>query len=333
MKYSLLGRSGVRVSRVCIGTYPYGVAPLAKDVDRLMGRALDLGINFIDTSNSYGNQARFDRQGAPPAAERASSEEMVGKALKGRRNEVVLASKVQEWMYDGPNGGGPEGGGLSRVHMMEQVEQTLSRLGTDHLDVYHAHHPDPTTPLDVTLRTFDDLVRQGKVRYCAISNFPAWQLAEAAMLAEHLGLDAPVANQINYNLINREVEAETVPAAQRFGLSLTVFGPLGGGLLTGMGVMQKQSRYMQSLYGTQRRYSPEQLAVAEKMDTLGAEWGHPPAQLALAWLLSRPTVAAAITGPETVEELEQNAAAVDIELSDDQMAALSEVGLGVKPTM
>ena len=336
MEYSLLGRTGVRVSKVALGTYPFGVAPLAKDVDALVGHALDIGINVIDTSNSYGNQARFDRVGAPSAAERESAEELVGKAIKSRRDEVVLCTKVQEWMYDGPNGGGPNGGGLTRYHIMQQVEQTLRRMQTDHIDIYHMHHPDPTTPLDWTLRAMDDLVRQGKVRYIAVSNFPAWQMVEAQLTAEKMGTETPVVNQVNYNLINRAPERELVPAALRFGISITCYSPLAGGLLTGAEIAERPARYNRPGVepSTQRRrYDEGQLATAEKMDTLGAEWGMPPARIALAWLLSRPAVAVVVTGPETIEELDASAAAADTHLDEEQLKMLAEVGVGVRAGM
>jgi aryl-alcohol dehydrogenase-like predicted oxidoreductase len=183
MQYRLLGRSGLRVSSVCLGTAFFGITPLEDGVDALVGRALDLGITFFDTANSYGNQTRFDRPGIPPAAERKSSEELLGRALKGRhRYDVIVATKVQEKMAEGPNDGGPAGGGLTRKHIVAQCEQSLRRLQTDYIDVYYAHHPDPTTPLDQTLRAFDELVKQGKVRYPALSNFASWQLIKALWL-------------------------------------------------------------------------------------------------------------------------------------------------------
>ena len=326
MEYSLLGRSGVRVSKVALGTFPFGVAPLAKDVDALVGHALDIGVNVIDTSNSYGNQSRFDRPNAPPAAERESAEELIGKAIKGRRDEVVLCSKVQEWMNDGPNGGGPTSGGLTRMHIMQQVEQSLRRLQTDHLDVYHMHHPDPTTPLDASLHVFDDLVRQGKVRYVAVSNFEAWRMTEAHVTAEEHGWETPVVNQVNYTLINRGIEREVVPAALRFGVSITCYAPLGGGVLTGVETTKRLPRSGRMRDQGMPAFPPDRVQIAEKMDALGAEWGIAPAQLALAWLLSRPAVAVVVTGPETPEELDVSAGAADLKLSPEQLEELSKVG-------
>ncbi|HEY7295809.1 MAG TPA: aldo/keto reductase, partial [Dehalococcoidia bacterium] len=234
MQYEELGPSGVRVSRLCLGTAAFGVAPLAEGCGPLVGRALDLGINFFDTANSYGNQPRFDRPGAPPAAERASAEELLGRALAGRRAAAFLATKVME-----PVGPGVNDRGLSRRHIMQQVEQSLRRLRTDYIDLYYAHHPDPRTPLDQTLRAFDDLIREGKVRYVGLSTFPAWQTTEALWICDRLGLYAPICCQLPYNMAVRGIEQEVVPACRRFGLGITVFSPLAGGLLAGIETLSR----------------------------------------------------------------------------------------------
>lgn len=207
MQYQLLGQTGVRVSRLALGTALFGVAPLEADAAGLVRRALDLGVNFFETANSYGNQARFDRPGRPPAEQRRSAEEILGQALAGRRHEVVLATKVMERVGPGVNDGG-----LSRRHIVQQAEESLRRLRTDYIDLYYAHHPDPATPLEQTLRAFDDLVRQGKVRYAGLSTFPAWQMTEALWTSDRLGLNAPVCNQASYSLATRSAERELVPA-------------------------------------------------------------------------------------------------------------------------
>ena len=325
MEYSLLGNSGVRVSKISVGTFPYGIAPLAENVNALIGRALDLGINFVDCANSYGNQSRFDRPGAPPAAERESAEELVGKALRGRRHEVILSSKVQEAMGSGANGGGPLGGGLTRVHMMQQVEQSLRRFNTDYIDIYHAHHPDPTTPIDQTMRVFDDLIKQGKIRYCALSTFPGWELTEAMLISQQLGLNTPVCHQIRYNLIDRRPEHEVIPASNHFGVSLTAFSPLDGGIIAGPEIGNRAPRFQSALSQGRPAFSDFQIAVASKLETLGGEWGYRPSQLGLAWLLSRPGVASAIVGPETIEELEEDVTSLDVDLDSDQMRILDEI--------
>ena len=330
MEYAILGRTGVRVSRLCLGTATFGVAPLAADASALIHRALDLGINFFDTANSYGNQTRFDRPGVPPAPQRRWAEEMLGEALKGRRHEVIIASKVQEQIGDGPNDGGQKGGGLSRVHIMRQIDQTLRRLQTDYIDVYYMHHPDPITPIDQTLRAFDDLIHAGKVRYGAFSTFPTWKMIEGLWVADRLGLHAPVCHQVAYNLAWRNapmpIEREVQPACLQYGLSMTVFSLLGGGLLTGIDTLSRSHTGAQRWGG--RGFTPEQIQAGEDLDALAKRWGQSPAQLALAWLIARPAVAAAIIGPETIGELEASVPAADLKLTPEQMAEVDAIGQG-----
>src|SRR3954449_9830126 len=230
MRYSVLGSTGVKVSKVCLGTATFGVAPTAQQADGAVGAALDLGINFFDTANVYGATPTFDRPGAPPATEREPAEELLGRALRGRRSKVGIATKSGERRFD-------PAAGLSRRYIIQQVEQSLRRLGTDYVDVYYAHFPDPDTPLEQTLVVYDDLVRQGKLRYMALSNYPAWQVTQALWIADDRhSAAAPVCAQVKYNLIDRAAEAELAPASQQFGLSIVPFGPLHGGLLAGMQV-------------------------------------------------------------------------------------------------
>ncbi len=319
MLYRTLGTTGIQVSRIGIGTATFGVAPLEADCDRLIGRALDLGINLIDTANSYGNQARFDRAGAPPASARSSAEEIVGRAIRGRRSAVVLCSKVME-----PVGEGPNDRGLSRRHVMEQVEISLKRLGTDHLDVYYAHHPDPATPLDQTLRAFDDLVRQGKIRHAALSTFPAWQTTEALWIADRLGLAPPVCAQIAYSLANRIAERETLPACWRFGLGVTVLSPLAGGLLAGPAVRERA--VAGGLRWGAPGFSESQIALAKQLEAIAVDSGNTPAALALAWLTTRPGIGCALVGPETLVELEANAAAGGLDLPAELLERVDAIG-------
>jgi aryl-alcohol dehydrogenase-like predicted oxidoreductase len=318
MKYAILGRTGVQVSRIALGTATFGVAPQEDLAVRIVARALDLGINIFDTANSYGNQARFDRPGAPVASERASAEEILGRALAGRRQDVVLCSKVME-----PVGAGPNDRGLSRLHIFNQVEQSLRRLKTDHLDVYYAHHPDQNTPLEETVRAFADLIQQGKIRYWALSTFSAWMMTEALWVAERLGAPPPVANQLPYNLSFRMVERDTQPACQKFGVSITAFSPLAGGLLAGGDVLQRP------IAGNQRwgfpGFNPLQVKFAEAFGAVASKHGMSNPVLALAWLTSKPRLASAIIGPETLEELEANAAAGDVDLSAEIVAELEAI--------
>lgn len=310
MKYSLLGRTGVRVSNIALGTAAFGVAPLEEDADALVARALELGVNHFDTANTYGNQSRFDRPGVPPAEARRSAEEILGRALRGHRHEAIIATKVMERVGPGPNDAG-----LSRRHIAQQVEQSLRHLGTDYIDVYYAHHPDPDTPISETLDVFDGLIRQGKVRYFALSLFPAWRLTEALLVAERLGLHSPVALQTSYSLANRGIEPEIVPACLHFGLPVLAFSPLAGGLLSGAAALERP--YVGNLRWGGRGFSEVQAGLARELDGLAGEAGHPPAQLALAWLLSRPAVCGAIIGAEKIETLEISAGASELDIGSD----------------
>ena len=203
MKYSVLGTTGVKVSRICLGTATFGVAPTAQDADRVVGAAIDLGINFVDTADVYGNMPVFDRPGAPAAADREPAEQILGRALRGRRDEMVIATKS-----NGIVGLDINDRGLSRRHIIRQVETSLRRLETDYIDLYYAHDPDPDTPLEQTLAAYDDLIRQGKIRYVGLSNHPAWQVTQALWIADDRRLQAPVAAQVKYNLIDRAAERE-----------------------------------------------------------------------------------------------------------------------------
>src|SRR4029453_203897 len=219
MEYSLLGPTGVKVSKICLGTATFGVAPDAQEAGRVVHAALDAGINFFDTANVYGATPTFDRPGAPPASEREPAEQLLGRALVGRRDDVVIATKSGERRFD-------PAAGLSRRYVIQQVEHSLRRLGTDYIDLYYAHFPDPDTPLEQTLSAYDDLVRQGKLRYVALSNYPAWQVTHALWIADDRRLTAPVCVQVKYNLVDRTAERELAPACVRFGLSIVPFAPL-----------------------------------------------------------------------------------------------------------
>jgi 1-deoxyxylulose-5-phosphate synthase len=320
MEYCLLGPTGVNVSKICLGTATFGVAPDAQEAGRVVGAALDAGINFFDTANVYGASPTFDRPGAPPAAERQPAEQILGRALAGRRDDVVIATKSGERRFD-------PAAGLSRRYIMQQVEHSLRRLGTDYIDLYYAHFPDPDTPLDQTLSAYDDLVREGKLRYIALSNHPAWQVTHALWIADdrHLAA-APVCVQVKYNLIDRAAERELAPACVRFGLSIVPFGPLHGGLLASTQVEQRR------IHGDQRFGGPgfteTELEIGRAVERLSQEWDLQPYQVSLAWLLSRPAVASAIVGAETVEEVAANASAADVILEPAQLDALTALRAG-----
>src|SRR6478609_6308406 len=315
MKYSVLGSTGVKVSQICLGTATFGVAPSAQDADRLVGAAIDLGINFVDTADVYGNMPVFDRPGAPAAAEREPAEQILGRALRGRRDEMVVATKS-----NGIVGQGVNDRGLSRRHIIRQAETSLRRLETDYIDLYYAHDPDPDTPLEQTLAAYDDLIQQGKILYVGLSNHPAWQVTQALWIADDRRLQAPVATQVKYNLVDRAAERELGPASERFGLSIIPYAPLHGGLLADLAVLDRE------VSGDQRfgaaGFSGSEVAVAREVDRLARVWGLAPYQVSLAWLLSRAAVASAIVGAETPEELNANATAADIELEPEQLDTL-----------
>jgi 1-deoxyxylulose-5-phosphate synthase len=320
MEFSVLGTSGIRVSKLALGTATFGVAPREADAGRLIGVALDAGINAIDTANAYGNLSHFDRPGVEPASERHSAEEIIGAVLKERRDSVILSTKASE-----PVGPGPNDRGLSRRHLVEQLERSLRRLRTDHVDIFYAHHPDPDTSFEDTLMTLDDLVRSGKARCYGLSTYPAWQSVEALWVADRRNLSRPACLQVRYNMAARQVETEIVPAALRFGLSLVVFSPLGGGLLATADMRNRP-------YAGEKRwgggaFTESQLFLAKRLEQVASEWGYSPSELALAWVLSRQGVATAVIGAEKVEEVVTNVRAVDVmaHLTREQFAALDDI--------
>ena len=213
MEYRQLGRSGLKVSEVCLGTMTFGHGTDKGEAKRMVDQAIDAGINFFDTANSYAD---------------AQSEVFLGKALKGKRKDVVVATK-----FYNPMGPGPNDSGMSRYHIMNTIEDSLKRLDTDHVDLFYIHHVDQQTPLEEMLRALDDLVRQGKVRYIACSNFEAWRLMEALWTSDSNGLERFVAYQPQYSLLVRDIEIDLVPACKFKDVGLVTWSPLGGGFLSG----------------------------------------------------------------------------------------------------
>lgn len=266
MQYSLLGTTGVEVSTICLGTATFGVAPPPAVADRIVGTARDLGVTFIDTADVYGNMPVFDRPGAPPAGDREPAETILGRALRGHRDEMVIASKS-----NGVVGLDVNDRGLSRRHVITQVEESLRRLQTDHLDLYYAHDPDPDTPLEQTLGAYDDVIRQGKVRCVGLSNHAAWRLVRALWIADDRRLQAPVAAEVKYNLVDRAAERELAPACVEFGLSLVPYAPLHGGLLAGLDVLDRD------VAGDQRFGAPgftdTEVHLARQVHRLSRAWG------------------------------------------------------------
>ncbi|MDA8290139.1 MAG: aldo/keto reductase [Actinomycetota bacterium] len=321
MDHAVLGTSGMRVSRLVLGTATFGVAPLEKEADRVVGAALDAGINMVDTANAYGNLAHFDREGVVPAAQRTSAEEIIGAVLGSRRDSLLLSTKASEQVGPGVNDSG-----LSRRHLVEQLDRSLRRLRTDHVDLFYAHHPDPDTPLDETLYVLDELVRSGKTRTYGLSTYPAWQTMHALWICDRRNLRTPACLQVRYNLVARQVESEIAPLAGEFGLSLLAFSPIAGGLLTTAEARERP--YTGETRWGGGAFTDSQVAAAARLEEIARRWGHPPARLALAWLLRRPSVAAAIIGPESAEQVATSAAAVPLarELGDEQLAELDTIG-------
>jgi aryl-alcohol dehydrogenase-like predicted oxidoreductase len=325
MRYRLLGRSGVRVSTICLGTVYFGSHVPRDEAIRVVHAALDRGVNFIDTAEIY----MRPHYGA--------AEETLGEALLGRRHEVVLATKKR---YDPAafRTGGPGDHGLTRYQIVTGVEGSLRRLRTDYIDLYYPHHVDPDVATEEWLRAFDDMVRAGKVRAIGLSNFPAWKMMETLWVAERRRLGAPVCVQTLYNLLDRDAERELTPACRAYGLSLVPYSPLAGGVLTGKyrpdGQPPDTSRA--ALVGLRQSGRPghipvlseANLAAAQCLAELAADQGASPAQLAIAWLLRQPQVASIIFGASTVAQLEENHAAAELDLSPE---LLDRIGGIVQP--
>lgn len=311
MEYRRLGRTGLKVSELCLGTMTFGGQADEETSGRIIHRALDAGVNFIDTADIYPMGGTVETAGR--------TEEIVGRALRGRRDGVVLATKVR-----GATGPGPNDQGLSRRHIMQAVEASLRRLGTDYIDLYQVHWPDVETPLEETLRALDDLVRQGKVRYVGCSNFEAWRLCKALWISDKYGLARFDSLQPRYNLLDRRVEREHLALCQEEGLGVIPYSPLGGGLLTG-----KYRPGQEPPPGTRGAVSARfgrwltegNLRAVAAVQELAQARGVTAAQFALAWLLSRPAVTAPIIGVTREEQLDELLGAVGLRLTPEELAA------------
>lgn len=312
MEYTHLGRSGLKVSRLCLGTMNFG--PLISEADSfaIMDKALESGINFFDTANVYGQ-----RRGE------GVTEGIIGRWLAqggGRREQIILATKVYGSMGDGPNDRG-----LSAYHIRCACEDSLRRLQTDHIDLYQMHHIDRETPWEEIWQAMEQLVREGKILYVGSSNFAGWHIAQAqgtAAARQFMGL---VSEQSLYNLSARMIELEVIPACRAYGLGLLPWSPLGGGLLAG--ALQKASEGRRASQDIQEAVEKHH-AQLETYESLCRELGEKPAEVALAWLLQNPAMTAPIIGPRTLEHLEGSLRALEIELSEDVLARLDEIWPG-----
>ncbi len=309
MQYRQLGKTGVRVSTVGLGTNRFGSPALPQDkVTAIIDAALDLGINFIDTSNSY--------QGS-------RSEETLGNALKGRRSSFVLATK-----FFFPTGEGPNDRGASRYHLMDAVEGSLRRLRSDHIDVYFVHRWDDTTPIEETLRALDDLIRQGKVRYIGASDFASWQLAHANALAGFHGWTEFAVLQSHYHMLERDVEREVLPYCRAHGVGFVPYYPLAGGFLTGKyakgqpppsGSRGESHPYVQK-FMTEANYD-----LMERLKTWAKERGRGMNELAHCWLLGQARVCSVISGATRIGQVQDNARAADWELTTAELSEVDEI--------
>jgi aryl-alcohol dehydrogenase-like predicted oxidoreductase len=310
MAHRLLGRTGVRVSSLCLGTMNFGGETPEKESIRMIHKALDAGINFVDTANMYNL---------------GESERVVGKALAGeRRAKVILATKVHFPMSKDPNDRGN-----SRRHIMQSVEASLQRLDTDWIDLYQIHRPQLHVPQDETLRALDDLVHQGKVRYIGCSTFPAWMVMEALAISERYGLARFISEQPPYNLLDRRIENELFPLAQRYDLALICWSPLAMGTLAGRyqraGKHPSGSRAARLGGWAAERITEAGVAAAQKAAGVAGRRGITPAQLALLWVKDRPGVTSAIIGPRTEAHLDDAIPVLDMQLDAEDAAALDEI--------
>lgn len=315
MEYTNLGRTGLRVSRFCLGTMAFGREADEATSYRIMDRALELGINFFDTANVYGEP-------------RGVTEEIIGRWMAqggGRRERIVLASKCYGSLGDGPNDRG-----LSAYHIRRASELSLHRLQTDHIDLYQMHHVDRATPWDEIWQAMGQLVTQGKVIYVGSSNFAAWQIGQAQGAASARNLLGLVSEQSRYSLAVRTIELEVIPACRALGIGILPYGPLRGGILAG-GTQQATTGRRSSL-GARTLFEKHKIQI-DAYEGLCREIGAAPAHVAQAWLLAQPGVTSPILGPRTVEQLEDSVMSAAVKLSDDVIARLDAIwpGPGTAP--
>ena len=324
MQYVNFGSAGVKVSRVALGLGLRGQGD-EKEARNLIAAALDQGVNLFDCANVYGLKDDW--------ANRGTSEKLLGKALHGRRDEVVITSKVRSAIGDGPNDIG-----LSRYHILREVERSLRRLNTDRIDVYLIHGLDETTPVEETFRALDSLVQEGKVRYVGICNHQAWQVVQALRVQERLNAAPLITVQNPYNLLNRELEREMFPMVAEMGLGVMVFSPLAVGLLSGVyrrDTMPEEN----SLWGGRRRHAFQDVLrdraadVVEEVVAVAERLGATPGQVSQAWVLSHPEVTCIISGADVPAHIEDTVGAVGLELPAEEIRRLDVVSAGLQTAL
>ena len=311
MKYKTLGRTGLKVSRLCLGTMNFGPHTSEVDSFKILDYALENGLNFVDTANVYGGKKG-----------EGTTEKIIGRWLKqgGRRDKIVLATKCYGEMGDGVNDRG-----LSAYHIRKACEDSLIRLETDHIDLYQMHHIDRQTPWDEIWQAMDHLIQEGKIIYVGSSNFAAIHVVQAQYEAKSRNLLGLVSEQSLYNLCDRNIELEMVPACRDFGLGLIPWSPLGGGLLGGIvdkspSLRRKEDRMQELL--------TKHFAQVQNYEKLCKELGEKPANVALSWLLHNPVVTAPIIGPRTMEQMVDSMQSLQVKLSDDVLQKLEEIWPG-----
>ena len=305
MQYRTLGRTGIKVSPYALGALMFATSvgnPDPEDSVKVIHKALDAGINLIDTSDAYGD-----------------SEEVVGRALKGRRDTVVLATK-----FSRPTGTDPNQQGGSRRWIMTAVENSLRRLQTDHIDLYQLHRADPDTDIEETLSALTDLIRAGKVRAIGASNTPASEIVEAQWVAERRGLERFRTEQPPYSILNRGIEAEVLPVAQRYGMGTVVWGPLGQGMLTGR-VRRGEENDLRRARFFQHLSDERRIDVVEKLVPLADEAGLPMTHLAMAFAVAHPGVTSALLGVRTMDQLDGLLAGIDVTLTGEILDRIDEI--------
>lgn len=314
MQYVNLGRTGLKVSRLCLGTMNFGPQTSEEDAYRIMDRALERGINFWDTANVYGGKRG-----------EGITEQILGRYFAqgdGRRDKVVLATKVYNDMGDWPNQTR-----LSALHIRKACEDSLRRLQTDYLDLYQMHHIWREAPWEEVWQAFELLVQQGKVIYVGSSNFGGWHIAQANEAARRRNFLGLVSEQSIYHLLNRNIELEVIPACRAYGLGVIPWSPLGGGLLGG--VLQKMEAGRRASEGVQKQLEKNRDTI-EAWEALCRDLGENPADVALAWMLQNPAITAPIIGPRTLEQLDGSLRALEIQISDETNQRLNELFPGRK---
>lgn len=316
MEYRKLGKTGLKVSALCMGTMQFGWSVDEADTWRILSRSYDAGINFIDTADIYSKWVDGNPGGV--------AEEYIGRWLKQAgvpRDRLVIATKVR-----GRLGTGPNDEGLSRVHIMQAVENSLRRLQTDYIDLYQTHWPDQSTPVEETLQAMDDLVRQGKVRYVGASNCKAWELMQALWVADKYGLVRFDALQPHYSLVRREeFERELLAVCEAYELGVLPYSPLEGGFLTGKYRRDTPLPESRRAEGRRKYMTEKNFILLDKLDEIAALHQATPAQIALAWLLAKPIVTSPIIGATTLEQLDENLGVLDVKLTGEEKNSLDEL--------